>query len=114
VAVLERDRPRRSFRRLTRQVLADLLADGAEPAEGEVAPSDDLPPSDDVAVGSATPGLGTADTVPPETADTAEAADDTAEAAETSTDTDTTDESPSEEEPDEGPGTSGDSPGTDR
>ena len=107
VAVLERDRPRRSFRRLTRQVLADLLADGAEPAEGEVAPSDDLPPSDDVAVGSATPGRGTADTVPPETADTAEA-------AETSTDTDTTDESPSEEEPDEGPGTSGDSPGADR
>jgi proteasome alpha subunit len=112
VAVLERDRPRRSFRRLTRQVLADLLADGAEPAEGEAVPSDDLPPSDDVAVGSATPGLGTADTVPPETADTADAADEAEASSET--DTDTTDESPSEEKPDEGPGTSGDSPGTDR
>ncbi|MFP5379463.1 MAG: hypothetical protein ACLGHP_06890, partial [Vicinamibacteria bacterium] len=55
-----------------RDILADLLADGAEPAEGEAVPSDDLPPSDDVAVGSATPGLGTADTVPPETADPAE------------------------------------------
>lgn len=137
VAVLERDRPRRSFRRLTRQVLADLLADGAEPAEGEVVPSDDLPPSDDVAVGSATPGLGTADTVPPETADSADAAEtSSATDAKTGTDTetdtkteadtttpdtgavapvdDTTDESPSEEKPDEGPGTSGDSPGTDR
>jgi proteasome alpha subunit len=112
VAVLERDRPRRSFRRLTRQVLADLLADGAEPAEGETAPSDDLPPTDAVAVGSATPGLGTADTVPPETADTADAADEAEPGSET--DTDTTDESPSEEKPDEGPGTSGDSPGTDR
>jgi proteasome alpha subunit len=110
VAVLERDRPRRSFRRLTRQVLADLLADGAEPAEGEAVPSDDLPPSDDVAVGSATPGLGTADTVPPETADTAEASSET----DTDTDTDTTAESPSEEKPDDEPGTSGDSPGTDR
>lgn len=132
VAVLERDRPRRSFRRLTRQVLADLLADGAEPAEGEAAPSDDLPPSDGVAVGSATPGLGTADTVPPETADpadSAEAAEPSSQAdADTNTNTntttpdagadapadDTTDESPSEEKPDEGPGTSGDSPGTDR
>jgi proteasome alpha subunit len=34
VAVLERDRPRRSFRRLTRQVLADLLAEGGEGAWG--------------------------------------------------------------------------------
>lgn len=133
VAVLERDRPRRSFRRLTRQVLADLLADGAEPAEGETVPSDDLPPADDVAVGSATPGLGTADTVPPETADSADAAEASGETdteGATGTDTesdtatpdaeaaapadDTTDESPSEEKPDEGPGNSGDSPGTDR
>lgn len=138
VAVLERDRPRRSFRRLTRQVLADLLADGAEPAEGETVPSDDLPPADDVAVGAATPGLGTADTVPPETADAADSADvaetsgetDTETEGDTGTDTepdtatpdaeaaapadDTTDESPSEEKPDEGPGTPGDSPGTDR
>jgi proteasome alpha subunit len=129
VAVLERDRPRRSFRRLTRQVLADLLADGAEPAEGETVPSDDLPPSDDVAVGSATPGLGTADTVPPEATDSAEAAGTSTETSseagtETGTATpeagastpadDTTDESPSEEKPDEGPGPSGDSPGTDR
>ncbi|NNH52695.1 proteasome subunit alpha, partial [Promicromonospora citrea] len=30
VAVLERDRPRRAFRRLTGQVLADLLAEGAD------------------------------------------------------------------------------------
>lgn len=109
VAVLERDRPRRSFRRLTRQVLADLLADGAEPAEGETVPSDDLPPSDDVAVGSATPGLATADTVPPETAEATEVTE-----ASTETDTDTTAESPSEEKPDDEPGTSGDSPGTDR
>jgi proteasome alpha subunit len=126
VAVLERDRPRRSFRRLTRQVLADLLADGAEPAEGESVPSDDLPPSDDVAVGSATPGLGTADTVPPETTDPAETSSETGTETATETETttpeagastpadDTTDESPSEEKPDEGPGTSGDSPGTDR
>lgn len=125
VAVLERDRPRRSFRRLTRQVLADLLADGGAPAEGETAPSDDLPPADDVAVGSATPGLGTADTVPPETADSADATETSGETdTETSTATpdagaaapadDTTDESPSEEKPDEEPGTSGDSPGTDR
>lgn len=77
VAVLERDRPRRAFRRLARQVLADLLTQGAAPsgtgaAAGETAPGDDLPPADDVAVGAATPGLDTADTVPPEPVDTAE------------------------------------------
>ena len=38
VAVLERDRPRRAFRRLARPVLADLLADGAEAPAGDAEP----------------------------------------------------------------------------
>lgn len=109
VAVLERDRPRRAFRRLTRQVLADLLADGdgGEPTPG--APADDLPPADDVPVGPATPGMGTADTAPPEPVDSA-----APDAGPESPAESPTAESPTEEKPDEGPGTSsGTTPGAD-
>nr|BFF21917.1 hypothetical protein GCM10025730_54380 [Promicromonospora thailandica] len=38
VAVLERDRPRRAFRRLNGQVLADLLAEGTEPPAADAKP----------------------------------------------------------------------------
>lgn len=100
VAVLERDRPRRAFRRLNRQVLADLLAEGA-PASSDEAPADDLPPADDLATGSATPGLSTADTVPPESP-----ADEPAEDS-------PADGSPAKEKPDEGPGATGTSSGAD-
>jgi proteasome alpha subunit len=108
VAVLERDRPRRAFRRLTRQVLADLLADGGEGASG-AAPADDLPPVDDLPVGPATPGMGTADTAPPDGVDTTEP-----EAGPKSSDESPTDESPTEEKPDAGPDkSSGTTPGAD-
>lgn len=106
VAVLERGRPRRSFRRLARQVLADLLADGAQQPVGDAAPADDLPPADDVAVGAATPGLGTPDTVPPEAA-----SDDQADSS--TTGPSPTGPSLTEDKPDEGPGASGASPGAD-
>jgi proteasome alpha subunit len=94
VAVLERDRPRRSFRRLTRQVLADLLADGTPEA-----PADDLPPADELPVGTATPGTSTADTIPPESTSTS--------------DPQHTAEHPTEEKPAEGPDDPGTAPGTD-
>ncbi|MFI2364877.1 proteasome subunit alpha [Promicromonospora sp. NPDC019610] len=103
VAVLERDRPRRAFRRLNRQVLADLLAEGAPPS-GEP-PADDLPPAGDVAVGAATPGLGTPDTVPPETPADQPADEPADQPAE---------DSPTQEKPDEGPDASGTTPGADR
>jgi len=116
VAVLERGRPRRSFRRLTGQVLADLLTDGT-PA----APADDLPPGDDVAVGTATPGTGTADTVPPETTATTDTTD-TAPDTETTSETDTgaqapddtpADSTPTEDKPRDEPGTPGAAPDAD-
>jgi proteasome alpha subunit len=143
VAVLERDRPRRSFRRLTRQVLADLLADGAKSSSGE-GPGDDLPPADDLPVGTATPGTATADTVPPDTADsgagdtdagdtagtgvadtgtggdtggtdTVETGTDTsADAPESPADASPPDASPTDEKPDERPEAPGSTPGTDR
>lgn len=112
VAVLERDRPRRSFRRLTRQVLADLLADGT-PA----APADDLPPSDDLPVGTATPGTGTPDTVPPDSTATTDTSDTSTDKT-AGTDTGPADagqdpaaEPPTEEKPDEGPDAPGTAPG---
>jgi proteasome alpha subunit len=109
VAVLERNRPRRAFRRLTRQVLADLLTDG------------DLPPAGDLPAGPVTPGMGTADTVPPETAETDTADSAEPDTAETGTPDagpeapaeDVTEESTTEEKPDEGPDASGTPPGTD-
>lgn len=126
VAVLERDRPRRAFRRLTRQVLADLLAEGGGPTPGTGAPADGLPPAGDVPAGPVTPGLGTADTAPADAVDSAapdaardEPGDETdAPPADAPTDQHSTDqspaaESPTEEKPDEGPGTSGTAPGAD-
>lgn len=110
VAVLERDRPRRAFRRLNRQVLADLLAEDTGTPSGE-APADDLPPAGDVAVGAATPGLGTPDTVPPEVpAEDATAGEAPADAAPAD---DSTKESPTEDKPDEGPDAPGTAPGAD-
>ncbi len=127
VAVLERDRPRRAFRRLTRQVLADLLAEGGEAVSGATARADDLPPADDVPAGPATPGMGTADTAPSDAVDAVDTTEPDAEPEspdESPTDESPTDESPTEEsptdesateeKPDEGPDTSGTTPGTDR
>lgn len=120
VAVLERDRPRRAFRRLTRQVLADLLAEGGDTTSGAAAPADDLPPAGDVPAGPVTPGMGTADTAPAEVTDTTDTTDTTtpdagpASADESSAEESSTDESPTEEKPDEGPDTpSGTAPGAD-
>jgi proteasome alpha subunit len=122
VAVLERDRPRRAFRRLTRQVLADLLTEGGEAASGAAAPADDLPPADDVPAGPATPGMGTADTVTPDTVDDSAPdagsespeSPDVSPADESPAEGSPTDESPTEEKPDEGPDTSGTTPGSER
>ena len=128
VAVLERHRPRRSFRRLTRQVLAGLLADGGE-GTSDTGSADDLPPADDVPAGPVTPGMGTADTAPADIVDSAApdagpepgdeppaGASPTDESAtdESATDQSATDESPTEEKPAEGPDApSGTAPGTD-
>ncbi|PUB25358.1 proteasome alpha subunit [Promicromonospora sp. AC04] len=110
VAVLERDRPRRAFRRLTRQVLADLLADGAE------APSDDAKPDPEAAgEGETAPGAAldeaAVDEIIDETTTDVTATDETTE--ETATDESPTEESPTEEKPDEGPEASGPTSGTD-
>src|SRR5690606_19411439 len=90
VAVLERDRPRRAFRRRTGQVLADLAADGGSPAA-------DAPPAGDARPvpegGPPEPSTGTPDDQP----------------------TDGPDDRPADgstDEPDEGPGDSGTSGGT--
>lgn len=105
VAVLERDRPRRAFRRLARQVLADLLADGGAATSGTAAAGDDLPPAKDVPAGPVTPGMGTPDTAPADPVDTT-----TRDAGDESP----TDESPTEEKSDEGPDApSGTTSGTD-
>jgi proteasome alpha subunit len=107
VAVLERNRPRRAFRRLNRQVLADLLAEGGEPPSADKAPQ-------------AAPEAGPA---PEATEDTDQAAinesspdrssTDESPADESPAEESPTEESPTEEKPDEGPGTSGTAPGTD-
>ncbi|MDR7385441.1 proteasome alpha subunit [Promicromonospora iranensis] len=116
VAVLERGRPRRSFRRLARPVLADLLADGAEASSGE-ATGDDLPPVDALPVGTATPGTSTADTVPPDPTDSAAGSGDTATTGPDASDAGPegpTDASPTEEKPDERPEAPGSTPDTER
>lgn len=107
VAVLERDRPRRAFRRLTRQVLADLLAEGAE------APSDDAKPDPEAAGEGDGAALDEAavDEIIDETTTDETATDETTE--ETATDESPTEESPTEEKPDEGPEASGPTSGTD-
>lgn len=102
VAVLERDRPRRSFRRLARPVLAELLADGAEPPAGAAeAAKPDVPPTPE-AEGST---QARAEPMPAPDAPTDQA------------DTTTTEESPTgpaptEEKPEEKPGDEPDTPST--
>lgn len=102
VAVLERDRPRRSFRRLARPVLAELLADGAEPPAGAAeATKPDVPPTPE-AEGST---QARAEPMPAPEAPTDQA------------DTTTTEESPTgpaatEEKPEEKPGDEPDTPST--
>ena len=102
VAVLERDRPRRSFRRLARPVLAELLADGAEPPAGAAeAPKPDVPATPE-AEGST---QARAEPMPAPEAPTDQA------------DTTTTEESPTgpaptEEKPEEKPGDEPDTPST--
>ncbi|GGM38937.1 proteasome subunit alpha [Promicromonospora citrea] len=102
VAVLERDRPRRAFRRLTGQVLADLLADGGAPAAD--APAGDVKPVPEG--GPPERSAGTPDDRPADGA-TAEA---TGQQADQPTDEPG---APGADEPGEGPGTSGTSGGTD-
>jgi proteasome alpha subunit len=106
VAVLERDRPRRAFRRLNRQVLADLLAEGGEPPSADTTPQ-------------AAPDAGPAPEATEDTDQTAtESSTDQSSTDESSADTSPaeespTEESPTEEKPDEGPDASGTAPGTD-
>jgi proteasome alpha subunit len=103
VAVLERDRPRRSFRRLARPVLAELLAEGpqppaegAEPGEPEAQPTSEAEGSTQ-ARAEPLPAPGTP-TDPTEESPTEESP---------------TEPAPTEEKPGEGPDTPGTTPGTD-
>lgn len=116
VAVLERDRPRRAFRRLNRQVLADLLAQGDEPPAGDAGPAADARSAADAKPvpegGPPEPGTPPTGEAPAEGAAGAAPADE-APAGEASTDEPATDGPSTEEKPGDGPDASGTSPGTD-
>ncbi|MFD2794778.1 proteasome subunit alpha [Promicromonospora vindobonensis] len=109
VAVLERDRPRRSFRRLARPVLAELLAEGAEPSTTGTEPEEpDARPTPE-AEGST---QARAEPLPaPETP--ADSTGESSSAEATSTEEPATEPAPTEEEPGEGRDTPGTTPGAD-
>ena len=100
VAVLERDRPRRSFRRLARPVLAELLAEGAEPPTGAAGEAKPDAPSTPEAEGST---QARAEPMPAPEAPTAAG----------QADTSTTEDSPAgPAQTEENPGEEPDTPGT--
>lgn len=117
VAVLERGRPRRSFRRLTRQVLADLLAGGAAPAVG---PDAKAAPEGEAEVEGSTQARAEPLPSPEAPAGTTDTAGPTGPTGPTGTagtpptEESSTDASPTEEKPDERPEEPGSTPGADR
>ncbi|GAB2478141.1 proteasome subunit alpha [Promicromonospora xylanilytica] len=104
VAVLERDRPRRAFRRLARPVLAELLADGGAPPTQEAGAEPDVP---------ATPEAEGATQARAEPLPAPEAPTEESGTEESSTEESTTGTTPAEEEPGDRPDTPGTAPGTD-
>ncbi|GAA4726639.1 proteasome alpha subunit [Promicromonospora umidemergens] len=119
VAVLERDRPRRSFRRLARPVLAELLAEGAEPPAAAAQPAEPSAKSAPEAEGST---QARAEPIPAPAAPTEQADESPTDESPTGksstgkppTGKPPTGKSPTEEKPGEEPGTPGATPGADR
>jgi proteasome alpha subunit len=116
VAVLERDRPRRSFRRLARPVLAELLGDGTEPPTADAEPAEPAAKPVPETEGS-TQARAEPMPAPDAPADQADAPTDQADASpteESPSEESPTEPTPTEEKPGEGPDTPGTTPGIDR